>query len=79
MPPKNEPVPLLSGLSDIADNYSHFVIDLWGVIHNGVELSPHARATLERMTAEGKKWVFVDTIMLSVYLLLTPCSQYVLQ
>ena len=59
MPPKNEPVPLLSGLSDIADNYSHFVIDLWGVIHNGVELSPHARATLERMTAEGKKWVFV--------------------
>tara|TARA_B100001179_G_C18551026_1_gene386072 strand:+ start:101 stop:943 length:843 start_codon:yes stop_codon:yes gene_type:complete len=55
----DENVPLLSGLSEIAENYSHFVIDLWGVIHNGVELSEHAHDTLNSLSKEGKDWVFV--------------------
>ena len=32
----------LNHLSDIFENYDTFVIDLWGVIHNGVALNPKA-------------------------------------
>ena len=28
------------GLSSIADNYQLFYVDLWGVVHNGVTLTP---------------------------------------
>ncbi len=30
-------LPFLSGLSEIADNYDAFLIDSWGVMHNGLE------------------------------------------
>jgi HAD superfamily hydrolase (TIGR01459 family) len=39
----------LSGLSDIADQYDGFIIDLWGVIHDGITPYPGALACLERL------------------------------
>jgi HAD superfamily hydrolase (TIGR01459 family) len=33
-------IPILSGLSGITQDYDAFIIDLWGVIHDGVELYP---------------------------------------
>ncbi|OYQ35844.1 TIGR01459 family HAD-type hydrolase [Niveispirillum lacus] len=30
------PVPLISGLANIADRYDGFILDLWGVVHDGV-------------------------------------------
>ena len=30
------------GLSSVADNYDLFYIDLWGVLHNGIELHKEA-------------------------------------
>ena len=32
----------LNGLQSIADNYDLFYIDLWGVVHNGVNLHEEA-------------------------------------
>ena len=40
----------LNGLQSIADNYDLFYIDLWGVIHNGLELHKKAINVLEELS-----------------------------
>jgi HAD superfamily hydrolase (TIGR01459 family) len=39
----------LRGLSEIAENYDGFIIDLWGVMHDGVMPFPGAVRCLERL------------------------------
>nr|WP_173983350.1 TIGR01459 family HAD-type hydrolase [Magnetospirillum sp. SS-4] len=53
-------VPLISGLSRLAGRYDGFVLDLWGVIHDGVEAYPGVVATLAALRTAGKR-----TVMLS--------------
>lgn len=52
------PVPLhghqLKGLSEIADKYDVFIIDLWGVIYNGKKVFSSAYQTLKELKAMGK-------------------------
>ena len=36
----------LETLKEIEDNYNFFFIDLWGVVHNGVELFESVRSFL---------------------------------
>ncbi|HEY8573170.1 TIGR01459 family HAD-type hydrolase [Phenylobacterium sp.] len=43
---------LVSGLSEIADQYDVLLCDIWGVIHNGRESFPEAREALARFKAE---------------------------
>ncbi len=50
----------LNHLSDIYMNYDTFVIDLWGVIHNGVALNPKAIEVLEQLRNNSKKVVFLS-------------------
>ena len=50
----------LNHLSDIYKNYDTFVIDLWGVIHNGVELNPKAIEAIKQLKNESKKVVFLS-------------------
>jgi HAD superfamily hydrolase (TIGR01459 family) len=50
----------VSGLSALAGRYDGFVLDLWGVIHDGVTAYPGVAETLEALRAAGKR-----TIMLS--------------
>ncbi len=50
----------LKHLSDIYDNYDTFVIDLWGVIHNGVILNRNAIHTIEQLNKNSKKIVFLS-------------------
>ena len=38
-----------NGLQSIADNYDLFYIDLWGVVHNGVNLHEKAIAVLNEL------------------------------
>ena len=38
------------GLNSIVDNYQLFYIDLWGVVHNGLELHSEAINTLKQIT-----------------------------
>jgi HAD superfamily hydrolase (TIGR01459 family) len=52
-------IPLISGLSDVADGYEAFVIDLWGVIHDGVTLYPGVVETLQALAATGKPYAML--------------------
>ena len=40
--------------------YDAFIIDLWGVVHDGGELYPQALAALHAIHAQGKKVVFLS-------------------
>ena len=46
---------LLNGLSEIANNYDAFILDIWGVIHNGIEPFPGTINALKQLKAAGKK------------------------
>jgi hypothetical protein len=48
-------VPILSGLSRLAGAYDAFIVDLWGVLHDGVTAFPEAVACLEQLKARGKR------------------------
>jgi len=50
----------LNHLSEIYKNYDTFIIDLWGVIHNGVALYPRAIAAIEQLKNNSKKIVFLS-------------------
>ena len=50
----------LSHLSEIYKNYDTFIIDLWGVIHNGVELNSSALSAIEQLNNNSKKIVFLS-------------------
>ena len=47
------------GLSSIAGNYDIFYIDLWGVIHNGINLHKNAIETLKEITKAKKQYVLL--------------------
>ena len=50
----------LSHLSEIYKKYDTFIIDLWGVIHNGVALYPEAIVAIEQLQNNSKKIVFLS-------------------
>ncbi|MDA0702792.1 MAG: TIGR01459 family HAD-type hydrolase [Proteobacteria bacterium] len=58
--PAAPPIPILDGIGALADRYDGFVLDLWGVIHNGVEPYPGAVDTLERLKAAGKRTILLS-------------------
>ena len=45
------------GLRSVFDNYELFFIDLWGVVHNGIELHENAVHTLSKIS-EAKKIIY---------------------
>ena len=47
------------GLRSIAENYDIFYIDLWGVIHNGINLHKNAILALREITKAKKKYVLL--------------------
>ena len=50
----------LSGFAALADRYDGFILDLWGVIHDGVNAFPHAVDTLARLRAAGKRTLLLS-------------------
>lgn len=52
-------VPHYDGMAAIADRYDGFVLDVWGVIHDGVTLYPGVVDTLERLLAAEKRIVML--------------------
>ena len=50
----------LNHLSKIFENYDTFVIDLWGVMHNGVKLNPKAIEVIDHLKNNSKKIVFLS-------------------
>lgn len=54
------PTAFIETLSEIADRYDGFLLDLWGVIHDGQELYPKAAQTLKKLQEQGKRIVFLS-------------------
>jgi len=50
----------LKHLSEIYKNYDTFVIDLWGVMHNGVTLNSKAIGAVDFLYKNSKKIVFLS-------------------
>ena len=44
----------------IAAQYDAFILDLWGVIHDGAETYPQARETLQALKAANKRVMFLS-------------------
>ena len=47
------------GLRSIAENYDIFYIDLWGVVHNGINLYKNAVVALEEIAKAKKQYVLL--------------------
>ena len=50
----------LNHLSEVVDDYETFVIDLWGVIHNGIDLNEKAIKVVGELKKRSKKIVFLS-------------------
>ncbi len=50
----------IRGLSQIQSKYDAFFIDLWGVMHNGIELYPGAIEVLENLNKLNKRFVLMS-------------------
>ena len=50
----------LNHLAEIYENYDTFIIDLWGVMHNGVALNPNAIEAVDKLKKNSKKIVFLS-------------------
>lgn len=50
----------LNGFAPLAERYEGFVLDLWGVIHDGVHAFPEAVDTLERLRAMGRRTLLLS-------------------
>lgn len=53
-------IPVISGLSEIAAQYDGFVLDVWGVVHQGGPAYPEVIDCLERLAGLGRPVVFLS-------------------
>ena len=47
------------GVREIANNFDLFYIDIWGVLHNGIELNSDAVNVLSELDNLGKEYVLL--------------------
>ncbi len=52
--------PIIAGLSALADRFDALILDLWGVIHDGVEAYAGARDALVAIRAAGKRTLLLS-------------------
>ncbi len=53
-------IPILGGLAEMADDYDLFILDLWGVVHDGVTVYPGAANCLRRLRRRGARVVLLS-------------------
>ena len=53
-------IPMLSGLSALAADYDGYILDVWGVMHQGGPAYPEALACVRRLREAGKRVVFLS-------------------
>ena len=51
---------IIRGLSEIAGRYDAFILDLWGCLHDGVEVYPAALEALDRLKSAGKRAIILS-------------------
>ena len=52
----------LPGFAALSERYDGFILDLWGVIHDGVNAFPHAVETLGHLRAAGKRTLLLSNV-----------------
>ena len=52
--------PLIPGLSNLADQYDCYIIDLWGVMHDGVTAFPAALDCLRELKGRGARVIILS-------------------
>ena len=52
----------LDGFAPLAARYDGFILDLWGVIHDGVTAFPHAVECLRQLAAAGKPTLLLSNV-----------------
>ncbi len=50
----------LDHLSNIYNGYDAFLIDLWGVMHNGIQLNSSALEVIQKLDEKNKKIIFLS-------------------
>src|SRR5690348_16522738 len=53
-------IPILAGLRDIANRYDGYILDLWGVLHDGQAPLPGVIDCLTRLKSSGKRLVVLS-------------------
>lgn len=53
-------IPLLPGLETLAERYEIFIVDLWGVMHDGANVFPAALDCLRRLKSGGARIVILS-------------------
>lgn len=56
----NKDILQYESLNQFSDKYDLFLVDLWGVIHDGEELYDRVKNCLEVLKSQGKKVVFIS-------------------
>ncbi len=51
---------LIRGLGQVQSKYDTFFIDLWGVVHNGLQLYSGAIEVLENLNKLNKRFVLIS-------------------
>jgi len=59
----------LNGLSDVAGEFDAFILDLWGVVHDGANAYPQSADTLKSLKAAGKKTLLLSNAPRRPYVL----------
>jgi HAD superfamily hydrolase (TIGR01459 family) len=54
------PIAFLEGMKPLLTRYDGFLVDLWGVIHDGTALYPAVAETLAAMREQGKRVIFLS-------------------
>ena len=52
----------LPGFAPLAERFDGFILDLWGVIHDGVNAFPHAVDCLARLREAGKRTLLLSNV-----------------
>lgn len=64
----------LAGLSEVASQYDGFILDLWGLIHDGVTAYPGVIETFEALKQAGIKTILLSNAPRRSYLLVNGMS-----
>src|SRR5215470_17708771 len=57
---RSAPVPMIEGLAAIVDRYDGFILDLWGVLHDGVRPYPGVKDALRELRRRRKRAVILS-------------------
>lgn len=50
----------INGIREIAPDYDHFIVDIWGVVHNGLKLYPGTQEVFQELQNAGKQAILLS-------------------